>query len=121
MFPNVGPADAFSATWTLAKLPERWLLSKRQNRTAWATYWALVSACRVPYRPFALSVTISSPAPWDDADLVAEATGAEYAGAEGKLTYDYRWARSRDGGKTWSGWGWAGQTLSAGFTSPWDM
>ena len=56
------------------------------------------------------SVTISNGATaGTDADLTAVATGS--TASSGTITYDYQWARSTDGGSTWTAWGYSGATL----------
>ena len=48
-------------------------------------------------------------------DLVASASGSTDADGD-PLTYRYTWARSTDGGNTWSGWDWAGTVLRSSNT-----
>jgi hypothetical protein len=117
--PNL--ADRFNRYWWLAPEEERELVSRREHRTAWVTYWALLRACYLLHQPLPPAVTVQPGVPRDDEDVRAEATGSEYSGFTGILTYSYQWARSRDGGDTWSGWGWAGATLDRNMTAPWDV
>jgi hypothetical protein len=116
-------ADHFHRFWSDTDTfeEERCLLSKRQNRTRWVTYWALVTALPIMHRPNMPTVEVTPDAPRDDQNLVATAKGADYAGARSVITCQYEWAQSRDGGKTWSDWDFPGRTLSRAFTEPWDM
>jgi hypothetical protein len=49
-------------------------------------------------------------------NLVASASGSTDEDGD-SLTYRYTWSRSTDGGKTWSGWDWAGTVLPSSNTS----
>ncbi len=67
-----------------------------------------------PSKPTALSIAPSSPLSADD--LTATASGATDADSD-SLSYEYEWAKSTDGGATWSAWGWSGSVLSAADTA----
>ena len=62
-----------------------------------------------------IKITITPTAPTAGQALVADATGTY---ADGKpLEFQFYWSRSLDGGKTWEGWNYYGQTLAAGTTA----
>lgn len=63
----------------------------------------------VPTAPTGVSITNGSKSD-TTTDLTAVATGSTCS-TPGTITYQYQWARSTDGGTTWSAWGWTGATL----------
>ncbi|MEN6548514.1 MAG: right-handed parallel beta-helix repeat-containing protein [Armatimonadia bacterium] len=68
--------------------------------------------------PGAPTVTVSPTAPTDDSTLTGYATATDANGDT--LEYEFYWARSTDGGRTWGGWNYYGKTLSASQTSVGD-
>lgn len=62
------------------------------------------------------SVVISPTNPDTSTDLAASASGSNDPDGD-TVAYEYQWARSTDGGSTWSAWGWEGNTLDDGYTA----
>lgn len=89
--------------------------------TAWSA-WRVSSVVRIansaPTKPKTVGVSPASPGP--DQDLIASASGSSDADGD-VITYTCQWARSKDGGQTWSAFLWDGATLSAALTAKGDL
>ena len=71
-----------------------------------------------PTTPTVVSITPANPG--YNQDLTAAADGSGDVDSD-TVTYSYQWARSRDGGTTWSSWRWDGPLLSAAETVKGDL
>jgi hypothetical protein len=97
---------------------ERWKVRARagdgKDTSVWVEGAAVTIANSAPSAPTTATVSPTSPVSTDD--LTAGASGATDADGD-SLSYECQWARSTDGGSTWSSWGWPGTTLAHTNTS----
>jgi len=80
-----------------------------KDTSGWVESASVTIANSTPSAPTTATVSPTSPVTTDD--LTAGASGATDADGDG-LSYECQWARSTDGGSTWSSWSWPGTTLA---------
>lgn len=115
---NPGVALSASKTTRDQQWMARCRVSDGQIWSGWRLSSAITIANTPPTMPTAVSISPASPG-YNDT-LTPSASGSADADQD-TVSYVYQWARSKDGGATWSQWGWDGPTLNATLTIKGDL
>ena len=107
-----------SLSSTVTSKTESWKAQARANDGTHVSGWAASSPVTIANSPPTTpgAVTVAPTSPNTDDDLTATASGSTDPDSD-TVSYEYQWARSTDGGNTWSGWDWSGAALDGALTN----